>query len=47
MVVVNSFYVNKTVVGSGPWDVPKEVGEGVALRGPLGESGGSNGSKSM
>ena len=47
MIVVNGFYVNKAVVGSGRGDVPKYVGEGVASRGPPCESGGSSRSKSM
>ena len=37
-----NFQVNKVVVGSGCRDAPKYVGEGVALCGPCGESGGLN-----
>ena len=48
MIVENSFYVNNiVVVSSGHKEAPKYAGEGVALCGPPGESGGSSGSKSM
>ena len=45
--VENIFQVNKVVVGSGHRDAPKYVGEGVALCGLLGESGGSSRSNSV
>ena len=47
MIVVNSSYVNKVVVGLGQRDGPKYAGEGVAPHSLLGGSGRSKGSKSM
>ena len=38
---------NKVVVGSSFWNMPKYMGKGVVLCGPLGESGMSSGSKGM
>ena len=38
---------NKVVVGSSFWDMPKYMGEGVVLCGPLGESHMSSASKGM